>query len=57
MSQQSAKLIPPEDRCEVCKGEAIVAYIQARGGFSEPSPCYKCEGTGIRSTVTSKEHS
>lgn len=46
MSQQSAKQIPQAERCEVCHGEGIVAYIQSRGGFSEPANCYKCEGAG-----------
>jgi hypothetical protein len=48
MSQQKAKLIVEHERCEVCKGEAIVSYIQSAGGFSEPAPCYKCKGTGRR---------
>jgi DnaJ-class molecular chaperone len=46
MSQQSAKTIPAHERCDVCNGEGIVAYIQSRGGFSEPAPRYKCDGTG-----------
>ncbi len=54
MSQQTAKLIPERERCEVCKGEGVVAYMQAGGGFSEPAPCYKCGGTGRRSPQESK---
>lgn len=46
MSQESAKLIPVAERCDVCKGEGTVAYIQSAGGFSEPADCYKCNGTG-----------
>lgn len=45
MSQESAKLIPEAERCEVCNGEGIVAYI-LQSGFSEPMNCYKCDGTG-----------
>jgi len=48
MSQETAKSIIEHERCEVCKGEAIVSYIQSAGGFSEPAPCYKCKGTGRR---------
>lgn len=46
MSQETAKLIPKDERCDVCHGEGIVAYMQARGGFSDPANCYKCGGTG-----------
>lgn len=41
--------IAPEARCEVCGGEGIVSYIDSRSGFSEPSECYKCNGSGRRS--------
>jgi DnaJ-class molecular chaperone len=46
MSQENAKQIPKDERCDVCRGEGIVAYMQSRGGFSEPANCYKCGGTG-----------
>lgn len=55
MSQQSAKEIPANERCNVCKGEGVVAYMQARGGFSEPAACYKCEGSG-RAAPVSRPH-
>ena len=32
--------------CSVCHGEGVVSYIQSAGGFSEPAPCYQCEGSG-----------
>lgn len=34
------------ERCKICGGSGVVSYIQSAGGFSEPSPCYKCNGTG-----------
>lgn len=46
MSQETAKNIPATERCSICHGEGTVSYIQARGGLSEPGPCYNCDGSG-----------